>query len=164
MYLTGYHGTDHDTAMKILDEKKFIPSNCDSDWLGCGIYFYFDFKDALNWRGTDSIIHSLIVVDEDKNEYLDLTTADGQSLYLELENYLYANDFHVDGDAEKRQCAVINQLWRYCPNIKAIAAEFATERTKIKTLLDFRKKRKELCVRDNNNIIITHIINREDVK
>lgn len=162
MYLTGYHGTTHDKAERILNEKKFNISKGEKEWLGKGIYFYFHFSDALDWRMVDSIIHSLIVVEDD--EYLDLTTVKGQKLHSEVINYLCSQGFIPPESTQESQCAVMNQLWEYCPRIKVIAAEFAKEKTKIKTMVDSREKRKEFCVRDNNSIIITHIINREDLK
>ena len=42
MLITGYHGTSLNNAHNILNEGKFKISNTDTEWLGSGIYFYYD--------------------------------------------------------------------------------------------------------------------------
>ena len=46
----GYHGCTRETAAKILDENRFVPSTNTYDWLGEGIYFweYAPYR-ALDW-------------------------------------------------------------------------------------------------------------------
>lgn len=44
-----YHGTDIDTAEKVAAEQKFIPSNGNDDYLGCGVYFF----ESSKWHAKD---------------------------------------------------------------------------------------------------------------
>ena len=45
----GYHGTDKNAAKLIVDSQKFRPSLEDDEWLGKGVYFYWDIDDARWW-------------------------------------------------------------------------------------------------------------------
>lgn len=46
MFLTGYHGTTLDDANNIIKDGSFKISNSDTEWLGEGIYYYFNISDA----------------------------------------------------------------------------------------------------------------------
>lgn len=47
-----YHGTDRNSANKIVTQQKFIPGNDEDneDFLGKGIYFFKDDKHAVLWN------------------------------------------------------------------------------------------------------------------
>lgn len=169
MYITGYHGTTTAAASSIMQQKRFDISKGDRQWLGNGIYFYPDFSDALNWGGTtgttasDSILHVLVKVREE--EMLDMDTQEGKRFGRELLDRICKDeDFEIDKNAEVNQCALINLIWDRCRSIKVLCASFSPEKTKVKTLLDFRTKRKEFCVRDNDSIAYIGVIKRGDVK
>ena len=50
LIMFGFHGTSVDSARKILDEQRMIPSTKEYDWLGHGIYFWEDDPvRALEW-------------------------------------------------------------------------------------------------------------------
>lgn len=45
----GFHGTNINSAEKILKENRFRPSTKPDEWLGKGIYFFADPQDAMWW-------------------------------------------------------------------------------------------------------------------
>lgn len=163
MLLTGYHGTSQYSASKIIDEKRFDLSSADTDWLGPGIYFYPDVSDAYNWRDSEAIIHCIVKVD-DRN-YLDLDSVEGKKLYKEMEDHICTTlgVTTAQKNAEKNQCALMKMIWDANPNLDVIAASFATTRTRYRTLLDFRPRRKEFCVRNNTCIKYMGLIARGDL-
>lgn len=165
MYLTGYHGTTLESANNIIEEGKFNISDSNTEWLGKGIYFYFDITDAYNWRDTEAILHSVIKIND--NEYLDIDTDDGATIYNEIIDYISTiQGKEIDTstkNSQKNQCAVMKMMWDLNPNIKAISASFATTPTKVRTLLDKRPRRKEFCVRDNDVIKCTQLIRKGDL-
>lgn len=44
-----YHGTSYAHGTKILDEQEFLPSTKNNEWLGKGVYFFSDKRDAEWW-------------------------------------------------------------------------------------------------------------------
>ena len=78
-YLTGYHGTTHESAEKII-EGEFHQSTRENNWLGNGVYFYKYYSDAAIWKDIDTgkaveeVIH--VVVKVKKNQYLDMEKDD----------------------------------------------------------------------------------------
>lgn len=44
-----YHGTTVDKGQSILVQQKFLPSSGNRHWLGDGIYFFEQEKDAVQW-------------------------------------------------------------------------------------------------------------------
>ena len=76
--LVGYHGTNIESARRILDTG-FIPSRNNYDWLGKGVYFWQDApyrawdwaKDYSNKKGgSPAVIRSLVKIRRD--EFMDL--------------------------------------------------------------------------------------------
>ena len=164
MFLTGYHGTSLENGHKILEKKKFDISNGEKEWLGPGIYFYFCISDAYDWKNSDAIIHSVIKVNED--EYLDMDSEEGTSIYNEIIEYISKmQNKHIfeSTNSQKNQCAVMKMIWDQQPKIKVISASFAKEPTKIKTLMDKRPKRREFCVRNNDSIKHLYLIIKGDL-
>ncbi len=47
-----FHGTDFDSACKIISDKEFYPSNDEDDYLGSGVYFF----EASRWHAKDWVI------------------------------------------------------------------------------------------------------------
>lgn len=164
MFLSGYHGTSLEAANNIIKQRKYKKSNNDKDWLGPGIYFYSSFSDAYDWKNAETILHSVIKIKED--EYLDLTSPMGVSIYNEIIDWLY-NDCNIRLDKNKKQqnqCSIFKIIWNREPYLKVISAEFARERSKFDALIDLREKRKEFCVRNNECIKHTYSINRSDIE
>ena len=165
MFLTGYHGTTLDSANNIIKEGKFKISHSDTEWLGEGIYYYFDIIDAYEWRNTEAILHSIIKIDN--KEYLDIDTEIGADIYNQIVDYISTTqDKSVNislKNAQKNQCAVMKMLWETYPNVKVISASFPTAQTKVRTLLDRRPTRKEFCVRNNSFIKCTQLIRKGDL-
>jgi hypothetical protein len=46
---TGYHGTDKSAAVNIMETKNFHPSIEEDEWLGKGVYFFWDPDDSQWW-------------------------------------------------------------------------------------------------------------------
>jgi hypothetical protein len=76
--LVGYHGTNIESARRILDTG-FIPSRNSYDWLGKGVYFWQDAPyRAWDWSGeycerkggSPAVIRSLVKIKRD--EFMDL--------------------------------------------------------------------------------------------
>ena len=161
--LTGYHGTTQESAKSILKEKQFKLSQSNKEWLGEGIYFYEQFSDAYNWRNrTDkerAVLHSVIEVNDD--EYLDIDSDKGGKLWREAGIYV-SKDLGIEFtmSVEEAQCRMCKLIWEMVP-IKVLAASFATEKTLVKTLIDKRTRRREFCVKSNESIKCTQIINYE---
>lgn len=166
MFLTGYHGTTLANANKIISEHKFYPSTSDREWLANGIYFYFNIEDALKWRNSEAVLHTIIKIDD--SEFLDIDSIEGTSMFhnvvrqivLTIPTQRIKTDF---GSAQKNQCAVMKTIWDTSPELKAIAASFPSEKTELRTIFDARPKRKEFCLRDNMCIKYINLIKRGEL-
>ena len=164
MFLTGYHGTSLENGSKIVEEKQFNISDGEKEWLGSGIYFYFSFEDAYNWRNSDAVIHTIIGVNED--EYLDIDSEVGTAIYRGILKVIEAKQYKTveqNASAQENQCAVMKMIWQHHPEIKVISASFATEKTTVKTLIDKRPRRKEFCIRNNDCIQHLYLIRKGDL-
>lgn len=168
IFITGYHGTTSVKNAESIIKNGFNISKTKKNWLGDGIYFYPSFEDAYNWKNIETgaqskaILHSVIKIN--KREFIDLDTAEGKKLLSllikELKKSTNISDKH---NIQERQCAAMKYLWQIYKKVNVIACEFAPEESPIKLLTDYRKKRKEFCVRDNKYIIHTMLIKRSDV-
>lgn len=164
MFLTGYHGTSTENAHKIIDNKEFAISKGEKEWLGDGIYFYFDISDAYNWRDSDAIIHSVVKIKED--EYLDMDSDAGSVIYngiLEIISATQSKNIYRNATPQENQCAVMRMIWGQYPKIKVISASFAIKPTKINTLMDKRPRRREFCVRGNDCIKHSYLIRKGEL-
>lgn len=164
VYLTGYHGTSGKSSKEIISKKKFQISNGKTEWLGKGIYFYFNYIDALNWNKNssgiyaDDIIHSIIKVDE--NQYLDFDTEDGARVFNEaLDFFSKSVGVEFKGTPQENQCAVSNCIWDMT-DVMVIAASLPIQKRQLVTLIDKRKLRREFCVRNNDCIKSIQLIER----
>lgn len=162
MLLTGYHGTSQEAAEIIMESKQFLISNKNKEWIGKGIYFYPNINDAYEWNDCEAILHVVIKVEQ--SEYLDIDTKEGQKIYNEIENVLLERfPEMISEKPQENQCAVMNLLWNTYDDIKVVSASFATKRTLLPTLIDTRRRRKEVCVRSNNSIKVIQIIRKGDL-
>lgn len=160
MYLTGYHGTNKVAAKNIIREASFKKSIGEKHWLGDGIYFYEKNEDALDWNydgesGSETVLHCIIVVEE--TAYIDFDTKEGLEILREAKRVLLqmaASDHYFEkrvfSSSEMNQCHMMNLIWQSHPEISVMAASFSVGRRKISTLLDERRKRREICARDND--------------
>lgn len=156
MLLTGYHGTNRVHADQITSGKMFKASSTDKEWLGTGIYFFERYEDALLWnRGSsdvyaDAVMHAIIKLEDD--EYLDLDLANGKLIYDAIIKNLAKSGHTITGDISARTCLIMNLIWDSCKRVQVLAASFPTEEQAFTTLFDYRKKRREFCVRNNKSI------------
>lgn len=58
----GYHGTDKEAAQGIVSSQKFIPSSAEDEWLGEGVYFFWDPDDSHWWCTDISGLKSYVVL------------------------------------------------------------------------------------------------------
>ncbi len=161
MLITGYHGTTASYAHSIILEGKFHVSNGNKEWLGNGIYFYEKFSDAYNWRPASGerkeVLHSVIEISDD--EYLDIESPEGIAAWEGILTFIRSTgDVELTGTYQENQCAVCNMIWDTSPDIKVLAASFATVPMKEKLLIDTRPRRREMCVRGNEQIKCTQIV------
>lgn len=170
MFITGYHGTTEEESQKILESNYFVPSEGEDNWLGNGIYFYSNLNDAYEWEKSEVILHTIIKINRD--EFLDIDTNEGKQVFNNVLKTLYS---YISKNIEtstfdfsnkkiiKNQCAVMNIIWDAYDELKVVAASFAKEKTKIKTLLDVRPRRREFCVKDNDCIVLIQKIRKGEL-
>ncbi len=167
LLLTGYHGTSAENAKSILKSGKFLLSSGTKEWLGTGIYFYREFEDAYDWArgnpGGGEVLH--IIAEVDRDRYLDIDSPGGKLLCGKMLDIIQRDfTYVVKGTAQENQCAVMNYIWSYCKNIDVLSAEFPVEKTKTPLLSDFRRRRREFCLRDNSLIKSIQLIEKGDLK
>lgn len=161
MLITGYHGTTETSAHNILAEGEYRVSCTDKEWLGDGIYFYERFADAYNWRsasgGETVVLHSVVQIDE--NEHLDIDSPEGERAWMGILDYICEVEcIKLTGTVQENQCAACRMLWDSNPDIMVLVGSFATTPSKVKVLIDKRPRRREFCVRNNEPIKCTQII------
>lgn len=165
IFITGYHGTTLKNAHNIFKSGQFIISNSDTEWLGSGIYFYYNLSDAYDWRDTEAILHCVVKIDEDS--FLDFDDKDAKKLLKDMIDFICESEDLISGFSDKyiqkNQCALMKMLWDSYPKLKVIAATFKKDERKIKFLLDPRSGRKEFCVRDNESIKLIQLIRKDDL-
>lgn len=162
MIITGYHGTSKRSAVSILLDGYNI-STGDTQWLGDGIYFYYDYSSALDWAkrfnpGAEiAVLHSVITVA--KNEVIDFDSEDGRNMMywiLKLANH-YQVGFS-ETEIQKNQSTMAKLAWELNDHCKVLCASFPSEKSWVKLLLDYRPKRKEFCVRTMDPIKSTTLL------
>lgn len=165
IYLTGYHSTTKAAAKEILSNNEFVLSTSDTEWLGKGIYFYKEYKDALEWNRdehksqADAILHGIISLKND--EYIDFDTENGKKQIRKIKEDLIKDfkDTVNSMGAQELQCLIANLTWAEYPKVKVLSASFHPDRSLLKSLIDERPFRKEFCVRDNKYITGINEIN-----
>ena len=168
MYFTGYHGTTTTNGNEIVEQKRFNLSKSSKEWLGTGIYFYIEYRDAYSWSSNivgnnkeTTVLHILIDIDEDC--VLDLDSEKGIVFSREAINILENSYYHLDKrTAQENQCTISNFIWSKCGNLQMMIASFATEVTPFSMLRDVRERRREFCLRSNKYIKSIQEIERGD--
>jgi len=113
MNIVGYHGTLGTCAEQIINLNNFVESKSDEDWLGCGVYFYDTFENAIEHNMKEyriskskvptynqltneySIILTEIICDEDK--IIDLNK------YISKYKYIWCCNQIIDRIKEKEK-------------------------------------------------------------
>ena len=98
----GFHGTNINSAEKILKENRFRPSTKPDEWLGKGIYFFADPQDAMWWC----------------RAYKRLEEKDSAILRVEIKADLIIDLLQSKQDVEKfkRFCDVVKNRCARLPN------------------------------------------------
>ena len=130
MYFTGYHGTIRTRGKEILEGKLFRKSISNKEWLGTGIYFYYEYGDAFKWSENIAdneeditILHVLIDIDE--NYVLDLDSERGIDYIREVVSFVKKEYYFLLGDsAQENQCTISNIIWNKWPEIQMLIASF----------------------------------------
>lgn len=156
MILTGYHGTSKESAAKILDSNEFILSVGDTEWLGQGIYFYFDYSDAVEWTKIREIEQPAIVlgiIRAADRDVLDFDSEKGGEIFGKFERlFLKHNVSMVSESAQQNQCALMQYIWKNVRHYKVFIGSFPKHKKHIPLIMDIREKRREFCVRNNRVI------------
>lgn len=167
IFIVGYHGTTEDGGNGIL-KNGYNPSVGNKEWLGKGIYFYYDFNDAYKWRDAEAIMSSVIKLGD--KEYFDWDTDAGSVLYNRMEEYVIQRNKETNGNfikfeksQQENQCLFMQKIWELLPYIQMMSASFAVTPKILPILTDKRNRRREFCLRDNSLIKHTHIILRGDL-
>ncbi len=125
----GYHGCDADVAEDLLNNRPFLPSQNDYDWLGAGIYFWesnplrgLEFAVEASARRPQQIRKPTVVgAVIDLGYCLDLTTSRGLQLTKTAFNRLQQVSWQAglqlpmnepNGGRHNLDCAVLNYLHR----------------------------------------------------
>lgn len=90
--VVGFHGTTRETALRIVTEQQFKPSQNDDDWLGHGVYFWeYAPKQAWDWAKTHyaagediAVVGSMIRL----GNCLDLLDPENAELLVAAKGYL----------------------------------------------------------------------------
>ena len=160
--MSGFHGTTLKNGNIILDEELYKKSTGNKEWLGTGVYFYFDFFDAYEWNNSEVIMHSIIKVD--KEHIIDLTANEGKELFRNISDMMLEKlGIELIGGIQENQCAIADMIWDVMSDCEVMIGSFPIEKRKVKTLTEFRRYRKEFCVRNNKNIIYTSMSRKSDL-
>lgn len=169
MLLTGYHGTTETSARSILEQKEFHVSHGDKEWLGSGIYFYEKFSDAFAWEplsdGSESVLRAVLhaVVNVPDEAYLDIDSPEGEKIWMDIIDYICDTmRIRLTGTIQQKQCAVCNILWDINPELQVLEGSFGTPPSRIATLIDKRRRRREFCCRSNDSIKAIQIIDYKE--
>lgn len=154
MIITGYHGTSCESADNIIRTKEFKISQGNKEWLGNGIYFYVNYEDATRWTKSrqienPAVLHCLIEVQDD--EFIDFDSDEGKKIVEQLKTALVVAGIKYESP-QQNQCALMNLIWNKISKVKVLMGSFATQKSILPTLIDGRNKRKEFCVRSNEEI------------
>lgn len=155
MILTGYHGTSKENAKNILGSKTFDFSVGKTEWLGHGIYFYYEYRDAVEWtkkKGMKPPAILLGIVRVRKNDILDFDSKKGKKVLQEFKK-LFLKYNVASKSAQQNQCEVMQFLWARRTHYKVFIGSFPKEKSDFPFLIDTRDKRREFCVKDGHAIV-----------
>lgn len=161
--LKGFHGTLDEKANKILSDK-FIHSKKDTEWLGFGVYFFADKKDAKQWalmearkKKNHSSLPAVLVADILTEEALfcDLDLQENMSkLKEEFQGILKSivNKGKVQLTKEQTRCVCCNFFAKKY-KIKVLAYTFPSlPINELGFPIANMKLHRQFCVRDDNCI------------
>lgn len=160
--IKGFHGTLDAKADKII-KYGFIPSSKTFEWLGSGVYFFANQKDADKWAwmethkkqnyGAQPAVLSADIVAEDKS-FCDLDfRINMDRMIAETEKIIKQINGKIKADLSDAQmrCACCNFFARK-NGIKVYAYTFPSV-TSNEIGFPYTRKQRQLCVRDSSCII-----------
>lgn len=159
--IEGFHATTKKNADKIKKQNLFKPSTKDYEWLGKGIYFWTDYKDALFWvnnshKNEPDMCIITAVIKEDENRILDL---DIEKNMQKLDAFATAYTESIKNGSTyspvfknhyEMQCFYC-ELYKRIHNINVIIYSFPIPGH---NNAGFGLKRKQMVVNDNRSISI----------
>lgn len=158
-----YHGTTTENMIKIKSNHHFIESTKDTEWLGKGIYFFHEKKDAHWWtthsrfKGQQTSVLTCTLQVE-KYEILDL---DDPKTLRNMQKRMYAvlkksTDIGVKMakmEEHERQCLFCNLIQKLMPEISLRCFSFSTPfDSENPRDFGFSVKQKQYCVVKQNII------------
>ena len=159
--IKGFHGTLDEKANKILNSK-FIHSSKNSEWLGSGVYFFAERKDAEWWakletnkrqnQGSLPAVLSADIITEDEFFYnLDLQ-CNMDKMRKEARAWLQNPNlgFRADLSREQLRCLVCN-LYARKHGIKVFTFTFPAITTNEIGFI-YSKMQRQICVNDDSCI------------
>ena len=166
----GYHGTDMLLGEKIVEEKKFHLSLGDDHWLGDGIYFFEDHREALLWAKICRKFPTPVVIEVSiiSDRVFDLTKIDDQIRFDEFIAVIESKLDNVKKEELRQQSkrkgigGYINMLYKLEP-FEVVRAVFNSHlRLKyIRSLMSSLSPAQiQLCVRGHSAILEDSIVVR----
>lgn len=159
--IKGFHGTLDEKANKILNSK-FIHSSKNSEWLGSGVYFFVERKDAEWWAKLEAgkpqnkysvptVLSANIVTDDEFFYDLDLQR-NMDKMRKEARAWLQNPNlgFRADLSREQLRCLVCN-LYARKHGIKVFTFTFPAITTN-EIGFTYSKMQRQICVNDDSCI------------
>lgn len=156
--ITAYHGTSSSAADSIRKQQHFNESANDTEWLGCGIYFFAYSESAKLWIERqrarlypgEVITVELVYNDEDMLDLDDpaqlaALNSELKKVQDRMEPFLSA----TIGDRYKRWCLGCNWYSKLHPEIGIVSYTFHRQAD---ALSRFQSNEKQLCVKKHEII------------
>lgn len=162
--IIGYHGTDQESAEKIVSTGSFLASKRDHEWLGHGVYF-FAYKAHAEWWTTHNRFHGKktnVVQAEIEYQEEQLLDLDDPVQMKELEavakKMAEESDVAVkwsDYSKEKRWCMACNAYRAIVPEIGIIKYTFPWN--KMHPYVGLYENQQQICVSNHSLIVSANI-------
>lgn len=91
-----FHGTEEQN-LENIEKNGFIYKQRDNHWLGQGIYFFEDKKQAINWKTRNSKVVLEVTIELPFSEILDLDSIDGIEFFMnEVKEILQTSEIKIE--------------------------------------------------------------------
>lgn len=160
--INAYHGTSLSAAESIWKEQHFNESTSDTEWLGCGVYFFAYKESAELWinRQYRRLYPGRVITVQLEYNDEDMLDLDDPAQLANLNSELKRVQDRMEKvlsapivDYYKRWCLGCNWYTKLHPEIGIISYTFHRSADKVS---GFQSNEKQLCVK--NHEIITCII------
>ncbi|WP_101698486.1 hypothetical protein [Clostridium minihomine] len=117
--LKGYHNTSLENAYNIISEKYFYLSKKNTEWLGCGIYFWDEYDNAVWWSTKQkNPSHAIIIacIKANSSKFLDLDQQENMDKLVEFARQFNEENKHNNMIPNFKNNTQIRQY--YCTGYK----------------------------------------------